>query len=153
MSTKWQLMGVSLVSLTIGVVGGAVAATWLLLRTGANPADRLAFELGTSAAFVATHDGAPIDDAARLGYALSKVQQDTQALGLMFDQIMSPQARDAALRALKRIDANPLVRADTNRAAQFARECLLEQAAKPEPDYASCREKLREMTKGYAVAG
>ena len=151
MSKDWQWIGVSLVSLAIGLVGGACLGVWLTIRAWGGAADRIVFDLRQSASLLATEDGSAIDDAVRLEKTLYFVQSDTAALGLMFGDIATPGARDVAIKTLKRIDANPYVRADEkNRGAKIARECLLAEAAKPKPDYADCAAKVRNVS-GYVA--
>lgn len=128
----------------VGAVIGATLVSTYFSRTQPTLADRLVGTLRQNAMLlkVSSSDSLVPENSQTAKSILNEVQTTTTILSQSFTDLRIPGNFEAAIKALNEINSNPRVLADNSskgKVAKVARECLLSELAKPEPNFESCR--------------
>lgn len=136
----------------VGLCVGAYVGADLMNRYNQSfgtVADRLVGELGISTSLLrrAKEEGLELDRSPTAQMLVVTADQSVTTLGMLAEDFRLPTSAARAADILKELEANPLVIADAGSArgkvAKVARECLMAELEKSNPDYASCAASVR----------
>lgn len=150
----WSVLS-GFVGLLVGSYVGADLMNRYNLSLG-TMADRLVGELRIDAMLLrfARDEGLTLEKSPTARSLVLEAETAMTTLGAVAEYFRRPNSAAEMVKILKELDANPLVRADAESErgvpAKVARDCLIVELPKSQPDYASCASKTAAV---YKVGG
>lgn len=143
---RWMKWSAVVLACAVCAAGGTQLGLWLSFKAYGGPAERIASQFVDEALIVrlAALDGATAQSSQIVRTLLPSLQSSTATVALLAEEGLDAPYPQLVRRAMRQLDANPIVQADEGQwaaAAKAARTCIL--ALPPDAsDWSACVEPV-----------